>query len=172
MAATAAQSRSPETERNIVRRSEYLPSRDIFNLSPFATMRRLAEEMDRAFASTFGLSRITAETGLWTPAIEVREHDGNLEITAELPGLKRDDVKVECTDEGITIEGERRQERQEKQGGYHRTERSYGHFYRMIPLPEGAETDKAKAEFKDGLLQVRVPIHESRRQGRQIPISS
>ena len=57
-------------------------------------------------------------------------------------------------------------------GGYRRSERNYGHFYRMIPLPQGAETDKAKAEFKDGFLQVRVPIPNNKRQSRQIQIAS
>jgi HSP20 family protein len=178
MAATAAQSRSPETERNIARRSENYPSREVFNFSafpnagPFTMLRRLTEEMDRAFASAFGLSRDAGEAGLWSPAIEVREREGNLEIIAELPGMKKDDVKVECTDQSVIIEGERRQEHEENQRGFRRSERSYGHFYRMVPMPQGAETDKAKAEFKDGLLQVRVPIPESKRQSRQIPIAS
>jgi HSP20 family protein len=172
MAATAAQSRSPETERSVARRQEYLPSRDIFSLGPFGMMRRLSDEVERAIANTFGLSRNVGEMGLWTPPIEVSEKDGNLEITAELPGMKKENVKVECTEEGVIIEGERRQEHEETHSGFHRSERSYGRFYRMIPLPQGAETDKAKAEFKDGLLQVRVPIPESKRQSRQIPISS
>lgn len=177
MAATAAQSQAPETQRGMSRRSENYPSRDALNqgvfpnIGPFSMMRRLSEEMDRAFASTFGLSRDTGETGLWSPTIEVREREGNLEVAAELPGMKKDDVKVECTDDGLIIEGERRQEHVETQRGFHRSERSYGHFYRMIPLPQGAQTDKAKAEFKDGLLQVRVPILENKRQNRQIPIA-
>jgi HSP20 family protein len=133
-------------------------------------MRRLSEEMDRAFNSSFGLSR-SAE-GLWSPAVDVRERDGNLEIQAELPGLNKDDVRVECTDEGIIIEGEKKREQESNEGGWRRTERSYGHFYRMIPLPEGADPDKAKAEFKDGVLQVRVPISQETRKGRQIPIGS
>jgi HSP20 family protein len=133
-------------------------------------MRRVSEEMDRLFSNAFGWSR-SGEQGMWSPAIEVRERDGNLEVTAELPGLKKDDVKVECTDEGIIIEGEKRQERQETEGGYHRSERVYGHFYRMIPLPAGAQSDKAKAEFKDGVLQIKVPIPESKQQRRQIPIA-
>jgi HSP20 family protein len=104
--------------------------------------------------------------------VEVRERGGNLEVTAELPGLKKDDVKVECTEEGVVIEGEKRQERETNEAGYHRSERSYGHFYRMIPLPAGADPDKAKAEFRDGLLQLRIPIAENKRQRKQIPIAS
>jgi HSP20 family protein len=135
-------------------------------------MRRLSEEMDRAFASTFGLSRGFGEGG-WSPPVEVRERNGNLEICAELPGMTKDDVKVECTEEGITIEGEKRREEESEEGGFHRTERVYGHFCRQIPLPEGAQPDKAKAEFKDGVLRVTVPVPEKQQQkSRQIPISS
>jgi len=158
------QNRAPETERSVTRRSQYEPSREFFGLGPFSMMRRLWEDMDRTF-SRWG------EPGMWSPPIEVREKDGNLEVTAELPGMKKEDVKVECTDQGISIEGERRQEREENQGGFHRSERSYGRFYRMIPLPQGAQTDQAKAEFKDGLLKVRIPVPESKNKSRQIPIS-
>jgi HSP20 family protein len=172
MAETKTPSRSVEPQTGMARRQETRPSRDIFGFSPFSMMRRLSEEMDRAFASTFGLNREMGQSGLWSPAIEVRERNGNLEITAELPGMKKEDVKVECTDQGIVLEGERRDEREESEGGIHRSERSYGHFYRMIPLPEGAETDKAKAEFKDGLLHIRVPVPETKQQRRQIPIQS
>jgi HSP20 family protein len=164
---------SPEEERGISRRPENYPSRDIFtpfeNFSPFALMRRFSEEMDRAFSNTWGPA--TGTLAGWSPAIEVRERDGNVEIAAELPGMTKDDVRVECTDEGIVIEGEKRQEHEETRGGVRRSERSYGHFCRMVPLPRGAELDKAKAEFKDGVLQVRVPVPESK-QRRQISIAA
>jgi HSP20 family protein len=129
-------------------------------------MRRFSEEMDRAFASAFDRERG------WYPAIDVREKDGNLEIAGELPGMSKEDVKVECTGEGIVIQGEKRQEHEETKGGVHRSERSYGHFHRMVPLPQGAEVDKAKAEFMDGVLHVRVPIPENKQKRRQIPIGS
>ncbi len=168
MAETSVQTRP--SERKILRRSEHYPSRDILNFSPFAMMRRLSEEMDRAFARSFGLFGEAGESEVWSPAVDVRERNGQLEIVAELPGMKKDEIKVECTEEGVIIQGERRREHEETEGGYRRSERSYGRFYRMIPLPEGAETDKAKADFKDGLLQVRIPVPESKRQSRQIPI--
>jgi len=157
------------------RRGEYLPSRDIFGLNPFSMFRRLSEEMDRAFASSFGLSREFGDQGIdrgvWSPAIEVRERNHNIEIVAELPGMTKDDVKVECTEEGVILEGEKRREQEHTEGGIHRSERSYGHFYRLIPLPEGAESDKAKAEFKNGVLTVQVPVSEQKRKGRQIQIN-
>jgi HSP20 family protein len=169
MADTKIQKQSSE-QRGISRRQDYSPSRDPFALSPFSMMRRLSEEMDRAFGSSLGITRGWGESGMWTPAVDVRERDGNLEIHAELPGMNKDDVKVECTDEGIVIEGERRREEEKEEGGWRRTERSFGRFYRMIPLPEGAKTEEAKAEFKDGVLQIRVPVAEQQRKSRQIPI--
>jgi HSP20 family protein len=170
MAETKMQKQTAE-QRDVTRRQDYYPSRELFSFSPFSMMRRLSEEMDRAFASSFGMSRGFGEHGMWSPAVDVRERNGNLEIHAELPGLNKDDVKVECTDESIVIEGERKREQESEEGGWRRTERTYGRFYRMIPLPEGAQTEQAKAEFKDGVLQVRVPISEQHRRGRQIPIS-
>lgn len=176
---TQPQSQSGEGQRaehrGVQRRGEYYPSRDVFGLNPFSMFRRLSEEMDRAFASTFGLSHEFGEQGfdrgLWSPAIEVRERNHNIEIVAELPGMTKDDVKVECTDAGLILEGEKRREQEHTEGGIHRSERSYGHFYRLIPLPEGTESDKAKAEFKNGVLTVQVPISEQKRKGRQVQIN-
>ena len=73
----------------------------------------------------------------WSPAIEAFERDGKYIVHAELPGLNKDDVKVELIDDAIVIQGERKFEHEDQQNGVHRTERRYGHFYRSIPLPEG-----------------------------------
>jgi len=171
MAESKVQPASSEKDRGMARRGEYLSSRDFF--SPFSIMRRFSEEMDRMFSNTFGFSRGPSNWGAWSPPVEVRERDGNLEISAELPGMSKDDVKVECSPEGITIEGEKKHEMEKEESGIHRSERFYGRFYRTIPVPEGAEIDKAKAEFKDGVLQVRVPLAEqARSKRRQIPIST
>jgi len=173
MAETKTQTGSSQGERSITRPGENYPARDFFSSGPFSAIRRLTEEMDRAFSGAFGLTRGFGDWGAWSPPVEVRRRDGDLEISAELPGLTKDDVKVECTEEGIAIEGEKKREVEKEEGGIHRSERSYGRFYRMIPLPEGAESDKAKAQFKDGVLQVRVPLSEQARgKHRQIPISS
>jgi HSP20 family protein len=145
--------------------------------NPFTLMRRLSDEMDRAFATSFGLPSGTL-TGLeqgaeWTPAVEVAERDNNLVVTAELPGLSKDDVKVEVTNDGLLIQGERKREHEEKRRGYYRSERSYGQFYRMVPLPEGIDPDKAKAQFKDGVLQVEIPLPASAQAKRkEIPIKT
>jgi HSP20 family protein len=171
MADTKAQKQTSEQQRGVARRQDF-PSRDLYAFSPFSMMRRLSEEMDRAFGSSLGLSRGANDSPMWAPPVDIREHDGNLEILAELPGMGKDDVRVTCTDEGIIIEGDKKREHESDEGGWHRSERSYGHFYRMIPLPEGANAEQAKAEFKDGVLCVRVPVSEPQKRSRQIPIAT
>ena len=108
----------------------------------------------------------------WTPAVEVRERDGQLVVSADLPGLNKDDIKVEVTGEGLVIQGERKSEHEEERGGVHRSERSYGSFYRSIPLPEGANIEQAKAQFNNGVLEVSVPIPKAQEKTRRIPIES
>jgi HSP20 family protein len=147
-------------------------------MNPFSLMRRLSDEMDRAFATSFGLptwGRTDAgeEEAVWMPPVEVRERDNNLQVIAELPGINREDVKVEVTNDGLAIQGQRKKETEEKRQGYYRSERSYGHFYRLVPLPEGIDPDKAKAQFKDGVLTVELPLPESMlRKRKEIPIRS
>lgn len=153
----------------LARRGEFFPA-DLFTMSPFAMMRRLSEEMDRAFGSSFGLWR-----GGWgqeyQPPVEVREENNNIVISADVPGINKEDIRVEATEDGLVIEGERKREVQEGRAGMQRSERMYGHFYRLIPLPEGADVDKASAQFKDGVLEVRVPLSQQEQKRREIPIS-
>src|SRR5437879_9913420 len=112
--------------------------------TPFAFMKRFGEEMDQLFGD-FGLGRGWLSPvfagglgeGLWAPQVEMLERDGQLVVRADLPGLTKDDVKVELTNDAITIEGERKGEHEEKGEGYYRSERSYGKFYRRLPVPEG-----------------------------------
>jgi HSP20 family protein len=104
----------------------------------------------------------------WSPEIEVFERGGQLVIRADLPGLNRDDVKVNVTDDSLIIQGERRQEFEENEEGYYRSERSYGSFYRSIPLPEGINEEEVKANFRDGVLEITMPVPQQR--GRRIEI--
>lgn len=131
--------------------------------SPFNLMRRLSDEMERMF-DDFGVRRplgfLAEEKPAfeWAPAIEVFEKDKKLFVRAELPGLTKEDVKIDVTDELLTIQGERKQEKEEKEKGYIRTERFYGSFYREIALPEGAKPELAKAIFKNGVLEIELPV--------------
>ncbi|MFZ0594577.1 MAG: Hsp20/alpha crystallin family protein [Bryobacteraceae bacterium] len=142
---------------------------EFFSSSPFALMRRMSEEMDRVFGQSGGQS---AGQNMWYPPIEVAEQNGRLEVRADLPGIKPEDVKVEITGDSLTIRGERKYEHEQQTGRFHRSERRYGEFYREIALPEGANTEQAKAEFRDGVLQVTVPVPEQAGRRREIPISS
>jgi len=138
----------------------------------FAFMRRFSAEMDRLFEdfgfgrrlqTAFGRGRelLRREVGLipaeWSPRIDVLEREGQYIVRADLPGMTKDDIKVEVTDEMITIQGERKQEKEEKREGYYYGERAYGSYYRAIPLPEGADHAKATAEFHNGVLEVTMP---------------
>lgn len=143
---------------------------DFFTASPFSLMRRLSDEMDRFFSDVPTASQMQ-QPGSWLPAIEVSRHGNDLVVCAELPGMGKDDVKVECTDQGLVIEGEKKRETEHEEGEFLRSERMYGSFYRLIPLPEGADVEKARASFKDGILQVEVPLSESRPQARRIEIA-
>lgn len=135
---------------------------------PFTMMDRMRDEFDRLFEG-FGLNRLHwpalpalawRTDGPWMPAIEVLERRGTMVIKADLPGLTRSDITVEVTPEGVTLRGERKSEvtEERREEGYYRSERMYGHFSRFVPLPEGADTTKANAHFKDGVLEVDVPV--------------
>src|SRR3954452_12431420 len=118
------------------RQDPFLIPMEFFSGSPFSMMRRMSEEMDRIFGE-FGRGQSGAGGGMWSPAIEVSQREGKYIVHAELPGLKPEEVKVELTDDALVIQGERRSQNEENQGGMHRSERRYGQFYRAIPIPEG-----------------------------------
>lgn len=145
--------------------------------SPLRAMQRFADEMDRmlddfGFARRWQGSRGFRETGagIWAPEIEVLQRNNELTIRADLPGMKREEVAVEVTENAVTIQGERKRERQEEHEGTFRSERSYGSFYRSIPLPDGAMTDQAKASFRDGVLEITMPAPPASK-GRRIEIA-
>jgi HSP20 family protein len=114
--------------------------------SPFDLMRRFSEEMQGFFG----------HGTTWEPNVEVFQRGSDLVIRADLPGLSKDNVIVDVADDAVTIRGERREEHDEEHDGFYRTERVYGTFYRVIPLPEGAISETAKATFNNGVLEVVV----------------
>jgi HSP20 family protein len=144
---------------------------EFFQLSPFQLMRHFTEEMDRMW-SGFGRGRTSEESMAWRPTVDVMERNGKLQVRAELPGLSEKDVKVSIENDTLILQGERKREEEKEEGGWYRSERSYGSFYRAIPLPEGAETDKANARFQNGLLEIEMPVPKTQHQARQIPIST
>jgi len=139
-----------------------------FGLRPFTWMKYFTEEMDRMF----GYKPMTAPFGVWSPAIEVKHEKGKLLVTAELPGVKTQDLKVHVTEDALVVEGERKYEKEEKREGYFHTERSYGRFYRAIPTPAGANAEKATASFNNGVLNVVIPILEALPpKAREVPVT-
>lgn len=138
-------------------------------LSPFSMMRRMIDEIDRMWGQP-ALSGSGGSMAGWTPAIEVSERNGSFVLSAELPGLSKDDVRVEATDDALIIEGERRFEQSGESGGVQTTERSYGRFFRSVPLPEGVNAESARATFNNGVLEITMPLPERRSNRRQIPL--
>jgi len=138
---------------------------ELLETTPFGIMRRFSEEMDRLFGGTLASRATDLVGGRWSPQVEMFERDNNLVVRADLPGMTKDDVKLELTDDGISIEGERRDENEEHGDGFYRSERTYGKFYRRIPLPEGVKVDNANATFNNGVLEVTMPApkHEQRK---------
>jgi HSP20 family protein len=134
-------------------------------------MRRFGEDMDRLFEDFgfAGMQQGFAQIAS-VPNVEMTERDGQLIIRADLPGVKKDDVQVEIRDDRVILQGERKQEREERREGYYRSERAYGSFYREIPLPEGVNTENASANFRDGVLEITMQAPKREANGRQLQI--
>lgn len=141
---------------------------------PFSMMRRLGEDMDKLFGEFFswgtrGFGSSLAELSGW-PEIEVQHTGNKLIVQADVPGLKREDVKVEAHENELTISGERKSESSTTEGPYYRTERSYGSFRRTVPLPEGAKPDTASATFENGVLKIEMEAPGGQVEARRIEV--
>ncbi|MCS7089967.1 MAG: Hsp20/alpha crystallin family protein [Verrucomicrobiota bacterium] len=142
------------------------------NLTRWNPFRDL-EEMQRRMAalldwSPFRRSALTTDEETitvpeWAPLVDIIEDDKEYLIKAELPEVNKDDVKVTVEGGTLTISGERRAEKEEKSRRYHRVERFYGRFVRSFTIPEDADPDNVRAEFKDGVLRVHLPKSEKAR---------
>lgn len=152
--------------------------------APFEWMDRLSDEMDRTFGRLFrdfgmpsrswlsgGGLEPSARQGIWSPRIEAFQKGDRFIVRAELPGMKKDDIQVDLSDDALTIRGERREEHEEKREGYYHSERQYGQFHRTIPLPEGTIGESTQASFRDGVLEIsmQAPPAEASR-GRRVEI--
>jgi len=129
------------------------------SLAPLAT---LQSEMNRLFSSFFDCPF----GGLWgdgrgfTPPVDVRETEDKVIVEAELPGMDPKDVQIRVEGDSLIISGERRQEKEEKTGSFHRVERSYGSFLREVPLPYGADPNRCDATYKNGVLMIELAKKE------------
>jgi HSP20 family protein len=129
---------------------------------PFRELEEMSDRLNRAFGRSM-LARTGTEPTRdaltvfdWAPSVDIVESNEDFQIKAELPEVKREDVKVSVDGGVLRIEGERKQEKEEKGKKYHRTERSYGSFLRTFTLPDNIDETKIAASFKDGVLNIRL----------------
>jgi HSP20 family protein len=127
--------------------------------NPFRELEEIQNRLSSLFGRTpvRGLGEEAMTVSEWTPLVDITEDDKEYLIKAELPEVKKEDVKVTVENGTLTITGERKFEKEEKGKKYHRIERAYGSFMRSFTLPEGAAGDKVSADFKDGVLKVHLP---------------
>ena len=129
---------------------------------PFCELEGISDRLNRMFARpatrTNGKEALTVAD--WMPTVDISETESEYVIKAELPEVKKDDVKVTLEEGVLTIQGQRRQEKEEKTTKYHRIERSYGTFVRSFALPDQVDENGVKAEFKDGMLNLHIPKSE------------
>jgi len=138
-----------------------------FELLPLRQMERFFEEMTRPWGWPL---RWGAEL-LPTPAVDIYEEDDEVVLKAELPGLKKEDLEVTITEDTVSISGQKRKEEKVQRKDYFRLERSWGSFSRSFSLPARVQPQKAKARFKDGVLELRVPkTEEAKRKKLKVQI--
>ena len=129
---------------------------------PFRELEDMSERLNRVFSRpslrNSGKENLTVAD--WMPTVDISETEGEYLIKAELPEVRKEDVKVIVENGVLTLQGERRQEKEEKAKRFHRVERSYGSFVRSFTLPESVDESSVKAEYKDGVLNLHLPKSE------------
>lgn len=127
---------------------------------PFGLLRQMTTELDRMLDEPWALTAGPwfPEKATWAPKVDVFEKDNRLVTRVDLPGLKKEDVKVEVEDGYLALSGERKLEMTEEKENVYRAEREYGTFYRAVPLPEGVKVEDIKATFTNGVLEVTLPL--------------
>ncbi len=141
---------------------------------PVRELHTIQQEMNRLFNSFFdapassggGNGNGNGALRRWMPAMDLVETDEHFVLRADLPGLGEEDVKLEITDDTLTLSGERRFEHEVKREGYHRIERGSGSFARSLTLPDGVDPDAIAASFDRGVLEIRIPKPEAKKPRR------
>ena len=130
---------------------------------PFRELEDMSDRLNRMFSRP-ALPRMNGKETIvvadWVPSVDVSETEGGYQIKAEIPDVKKEDVKVTLEEGVLTIQGERKQEKEETGKKYHRVERSYGSFVRSFTLLDLVDEEKVNAEFKDGVLNLQLPKSE------------
>jgi HSP20 family protein len=135
---------------------------DLVQWRPFREVSRLRSEMDRLWDEYFGPGRRAFQPmeEAWMPAVDVSETADKVTVKAEIPGMEAKDIEISMVGDTLTIKGEKKVEREEKDENYHMVERSYGSFSRAMKLPAVVEADKVEATYKNGVLTVVLPKKE------------
>ena len=134
--------------------------------NPWREMPAMPDRLNRFFDDPFfSIGRMAEDSGLgmWNPAVDLYEKDDHFMIKAELPGVDKNDINIDLKDRLLTLSGERTHDKEVNEENYYRRERSYGKFQRAFTLPADVDSDKIEAEFKDGVLQIKVPKPEGRK---------
>ena len=149
-----------------VRREEWI--------SPFYSLQK---EINRIFDNFF--SEITSDRffgdsgGIFIPSVDIKEKEKEIIVTAELPGMDADDIEINISDDVLTLRGEKKEDKEEKDSSFYRRECFYGSFHRDIPLPVEIDPDKVEADFKRGVLKIRLPKKpESERKAKKIQVKT
>jgi len=133
---------------------------ELMNTNPFKDIEKVRSEMDRLW-DTFLFGRPQRrgfeEIAEWLPAVDVTETKSEIVVNAEIPGMEAKDIDISLNGGTLTIRGEKKQEKEEKEEAYHLIERRYGTFTRSIPLPKEVDSNRASASYKNGVLKVRLP---------------
>ena len=138
----------------------------------FPLFHRLSREFDEMF-NRFGLEKPFLENTptMWTPTLEMLTKDNALLVKVDVPGMKKENITLEVTEDHLIVRGERKHEEEEKTEGFFRTERTYGSFYRAVPLPEGVKPELAKAAMHDGVLEISMPMAKVEGKTRKLEIT-
>ena len=152
------------------------PVRD---LTPWSTdlateLSHIQREMNRMLDTFFRGDALDDGSfgSFWTPAVDISEREDAYLVELELPGLTKDDVKITMEDNILTIRGEKKQEKDENQGNYHRSERVYGSFQRSFTLPTTVKSDKVEAQYKNGMLTVTLPkVEEAKPKAIEVKVN-
>ena len=134
--------------------------------NPWRDMPAMPDRLNRFFDDPFfSIGRMAEDSGLgmWNPAVDLYEKDDHFMIKAELPGVDKNDINIDLKDRLLTLSGERTHDKEVNEENYYRRERSYGKFQRAFTLPADVDSDKIEAEFKDGVLQIKVPKPEEKK---------
>lgn len=133
---------------------------NLVKFDPFRELEDMSARLNRLFGRPLAPGT-AGDDGVffadWTPAVDVQETDTEYLLKADLPDVKKEEVKVDVKDRILTVEGERKQEKEQQGKKFHRIERSYGKFVRRLALPAEVDDQKVAAEFKDGVLTVHLP---------------